>query len=200
MNRTFMLPLLCALVLPAFAATDGPNRRSPQKKAENQVTAKPRMQDACKLLTSDEIQSVQGERVEEIKPGAQPGGDLRISECIFRTATPAKAVSLALAEPSRGQPRDYWRTRFHGVADRKPDEPGAKDKEADRDGDDSDASRPRVINDLGSEAFWVGGRVTGALYVLRNNSFIRISVGGVRDESARIARSVALARAVLKRL
>jgi len=33
-----------------------------------------------------------------------------------------------------------------------------------------------------------------------DHSFIRISVGGVRDESARIEKSVALARAVLKRL
>src|SRR5262245_41641085 len=114
MNRTFMLPLLCALVLSAVAATEGLNQSSQQTKAENQVTAKPSMPDACKLLTSDDVQSVQGERVEEIKPGAQPGGDLRISECVFRTTTPAKAVSLALAEPSRRQPRDYWRKRFHG--------------------------------------------------------------------------------------
>lgn len=201
MNRTFSLLLLCALVFSAFAAADGPNRRAPQKKAENHRRAKPGMLDACKLLTSDDVQSVQGEPVEEIKPGTQPGGDLRVSECIFRTTTPAKAISLALAEPSRGQPRDYWRKRFHGSVNPKPKEPGAKGNEnTERDGDDPDASRPRTIRDLGNEAFWVGGRVTGALYVLHDDSFIRISVGGVRDEAARIARSVALARAALKRL
>ena len=201
MNRTFALLLACTLIFPAWAATEGPNGHSPQKKAGNQVATKPGMLDACKLLTSDDIQSVQGERVEETRPGAQPGGDLRISECVFRTTTPAKAVSLALAEPSRRQPRDYWRKRFHGIPNRKPGEAGAnRNENTDRDGGDADASRPRVISDLGNEAFWVGGRVTGALYVLRANSFIRISVGGVRDESARIEKSVALARAALKRL
>lgn len=33
----------------------------------------------------------------------------------------------------------------------------------------------------------------GALYVLKGNSFLRISVGGVREESAQIEKSVALA-------
>src|SRR5262249_54103260 len=104
-------------------------------------------------------------------------------------------------EPSRQQPRDYWRKRFHAGARPTSGEPGASGKQkADRGQEDSDASRPRVISDLGNEAFWVGGRVTGALYVLRANSFIRISVGGVPDEPKRIERSVALARAALKRL
>jgi len=42
--------------------------------------------------------------------------------------------------------------------------------------------------------------MTGALYVLKGDTFLRISVGGVREESARIGKSVALARLVLKRL
>lgn len=42
--------------------------------------------------------------------------------------------------------------------------------------------------------------MVGALYVLKGNTFLRISVGGVREEPARIEKSVALARLALKRL
>ncbi len=59
--------------------------------------------------------------------------------------------------------------------------------------------KPRPIDGLGEEAYWVGNPISGALYVLKGNSFLRISVGGVREESARIEKSKALARAVVKR-
>ncbi|HEX9224994.1 MAG TPA: hypothetical protein VF860_16815 [Candidatus Acidoferrales bacterium] len=61
-------------------------------------------------------------------------------------------------------------------------------------------SKPRLIHGLGEEAYWVGNPVAGALYVLQGETFLRISVGGVRAESARIEESKTLARAVLKRL
>jgi hypothetical protein len=49
-------------------------------------------------------------------------------------------------------------------------------------------------------AYWVGTPITGALYVLQGDNFVRISVGGVGEESARIERSKVLARAAVKRL
>jgi len=60
--------------------------------------------------------------------------------------------------------------------------------------------KARAINGIGDEAYWVGNPLTGALYVLRGNSFLRVSVGGVREEAARIEKSKALAQAALKRL
>ncbi len=60
--------------------------------------------------------------------------------------------------------------------------------------------KPRPIDGLGEEAYWVGNSISGALYVLNGNSFLRISVGGVRGESARMEKSKALAHAALKRL
>ena len=44
------------------------------------------------------------------------------------------------------------------------------------------------------------GAKTSALYVLKGTRFVRISVGGVRDETARLQRSKALARAAAKRM
>jgi hypothetical protein len=33
---------------------------------------------------------------------------------------------------------------------------------------------------VGEEAYWLGSPMVGALYVLKANTFLRISVGGVR--------------------
>jgi len=53
---------------------------------------------------------------------------------------------------------------------------------------------------VGEEAFWVGNRIMGALYVLKGNAFLRISVGGEKDESVRITKTKTLAQKALKRL
>jgi len=57
-----------------------------------------------------------------------------------------------------------------------------------------------LIAGVGEEAYWTGNRFAGALYVLRGDMFLRISVGGIRDQQARIATAKALALAALKRL
>jgi hypothetical protein len=49
------------------------------------------------------------------------------------------------------------------------------------------------------EAYWVGTPITGALYVLQGDNFVRISIGGVGEESVRIEKSKILAGAVVKR-
>ena len=56
------------------------------------------------------------------------------------------------------------------------------------------------MNGLGDEAFWIGSRVGGALYVLKKDLFFRISVGGAGDEKAKLNKSRTLAQNVLKRL
>jgi len=162
--------------------------------------------DACILLTSAEVEAVQGEPVSETKTSAQPNGEMLITECVFRTTTLAKSVSLALAtrsstKPSALTPRKFWQKQFH-ARDMEEDEThtagkGAKKLKSE---DEEEARKPRRIEGLGEDAYWVGTPVTGALYVLQGNNFVRISVGGVGEESVRIEKSKVLARAVVKRL
>jgi hypothetical protein len=196
MNHRLIQALLCVLALASAAAGEGPYRL-PQKGAADQNAGK--KVEVCKLLTSAEIEGVQGSRVEESRPSSQPGGGLLFSQCLFRTSAPAMSVSIALASSAAQKPRDFWRKQFHAPAESEEHEakPGKKDV---RGGEEEEAARPRSIKGLGDEAYWVGGPVTGALYVLRRNTFIRISVGGVQQEPARIEKSVALARAALKRM
>jgi hypothetical protein len=69
-----------------------------------------------------------------------------------------------------------------------------------REEEDEESTRPRSIPGIGEQAYWVGSPMVGALYVLKGNTFLRISVGGIREESARIEKSKSLARIALKRM
>jgi hypothetical protein len=171
-----------------------------QKSASN--TTKQAKADACAVLTSADVQAVQGDAVQETKPSTQPAGGLVMSQCLFRTASPSKSVSVAIASAGSVSPRAFWQKQFHSAKseseEREKEKPAAKGKPARQEEDES--TRPRTIKGVGEQAYWVGSPMVGALYVLKGNTFLRISVGGVREEAARIEKSVALARLALKRL
>ncbi len=175
---------------------------SPQKAASG--TAQPK-KDPCTLLTSPDVQAVQGDPVQETKPSTQPGSGLVMSQCLFRTANPSKSISVALASPGSISPRAFWQKQFASAkpasaeqekAEKKPVAGSKKNEKEEED----ESTRPRAVKGVGEEAYWVGSPMVGALYVLKGNTFIRISVGGVREESVRIEKSVALARLALRRL
>ena len=194
---------LCAITLPNRPA----HGRWPQKRASGNVAmSASAKKDACILLTSAEVEAVQGEPVSGTKTSAQPNGEMLITECVFRTTTFAKSVSLALAtrssaKPSALTPRKFWQKQFHArhMEEDEMRATGKRPQNPEPEGEEG-ARKPRRIEGLGEDAYWVGTPVTGALYVLQGNNFVRISVGGVGEESARIEKSRVLARAVVKRL
>lgn len=156
----------------------------------------------CGLLTSSDVQAVQGEPVQETKPTSQPASGMVLTQCLFSTTTPVKSVTLTLALTTPGKPagvRQFWQQQFHGSKPEEAQRPSEQDKKGESEQEEG-LSKPRSIKGIGDEAYWVGNRLTGALYVLRGNSFLRISVGGVREESARVEKSKALAQAALKNL
>lgn len=181
--------LFCLLLASTPGRAEGPTHHASQPK-QSRI-------DPCSLLTSTDIAAVQGEPVQETKPNKQPGSGLIMLQCLFRTTTPTKSVSLAVAAPSAMSPRAFWRKQFHpGQAAKAEKKSVAERNEREED----ESTRPRAIAGLGEEAYWVGGPIAGALYVLKGNTFLRISLGGIREESARIEKSKALARIALKRM
>jgi hypothetical protein len=175
------------------------------------VTGTAQKFDPCSLLTRAEIESVQGEEVRETKtsPGNSPR--MAVSQCFYQTATPVKSVSLEVTQRLSGQPgalspREFWEERFERDEHDKERERGREKK---READKSDARAveeeeegppPRRVAGVGDEAFWVGSPIMGALYVLKGNSIIRISVGGVANQNTRLEKSKTLAQAALQRL
>jgi len=162
--------------------------------------------DVCALLTPAEIEAIQGERVEETKPAVQPGGGSFATQCLFRTPTLSKSVSLSLTASDPLHPvaltaRQLWQKQFHSL-EVESDEESAEGKsvkklEPER---ERESRKPRPVRGLGEEAYWVASPVASALYVLKGEMFLRISVGSAGQETERMEKSKALARAALKRL
>ena len=147
--------------------------------------------DPCSLLTKSEIQVVQGHAPAQNVPSEQPAGSFLFTQCFYRTPEFTSSVSVAVGIPlatdsKRSGPRQYWQQQFHAPVSAAP---GRKKKEP-----------PKPIAGLGDEAFWVGDPKTGALYVLKGEVFLRLSVGGPGDQTEKIKRARALASHVLKRL
>ena len=154
--------------------------------------------DACALLTSKEIESVQGEPTKETKPSGKSGGGFSLSQCYFTLPTSSNSISLMVMQKADGSdardPKQYWEELFHRASDKEKEHEGEKEREREK------AAAPEKIPGVGDEAFWIGNRVGGELYVLKGNSYIRISVGGAGDQATKMKKSKELAQMVLKRL
>jgi len=145
---------------------------------------------ACTLLTKEETQAVQGEAFKDTKPSQQSVAGLNVSQCYFELPTPVNSIVLTVTRKAEGgpDPSESWREIFYR-------QESARKKE-----EKEEEKKPLKVEGVGDEAFWTGNRVGGALYVLKGNCYIRISVGGAGDQPQKIDKSKALAEAVLKRL
>lgn len=204
-NRHPIRMLFCGFLLSAapLAAGQAHGGSPPKAKAGNDSAPAKEKIDVCMLLSSAEIEAVQKEPVKETRASTQSSGGMLMSQCVFHTATFAKSVHVALATPERAgksglAPRKFWQRQFHPTAV-KEGETGVARKKSEQEREE-EANEARSITGLGEEAYWVGNPVAGALYVLQGEVFLRISVGGVGEESARIEKTKILARAVVKRL
>lgn len=222
-----MHPKLTVLVLSSIIATAGcktttttpPVANSPQTSAGNSSpSSSPASQpslpsstadssatkarlDACALLTSKDIESVQGEAVKETKLTGQTAGGISVSQCFFTLPTFTNSVSLLVAQKGEGNtakdPKEFWRDTFHEEKARERDEDRDREK---KERDEEEGTPPKKVAGVGDEAFWMGNRVGGALYVLKGNSYVRISIGGPAGQASKIKRSKALAQKAIARL
>ncbi|HMJ24753.1 MAG TPA: hypothetical protein VK475_02960 [Pyrinomonadaceae bacterium] len=184
-----------------------PATTSPAAPATSTVKAKV---DACALLTSDDLKSVQGETLKEAQRSDRRDGAFIVAQCYYALPTTSNSVVLNVTTAAEGQgannPRKFWEDTF-GSEDAKG---GDREKERERERakkekpaageEEEEGARPERVNGLGEEAFWLASRVGGALYVLKKDVFFRLSVGGAGDEKAKLKKSKTLAQQVLKRI
>jgi hypothetical protein len=160
----------------------------------SKTTNAPKVIDACSLLTSQEIEGVQGAPLKDNKPSANSQGGLTVSQCYFLLPIAADSIVLTVTQKADGSnsrdPKHSWEEIFH------------RDKEAEnaREEKESKSPPPEKITGLGDEAFWAPRRFGGTIYVLKGNVYITISVGGQEEQATKLQKSKALAEIVLKRL
>jgi len=167
------------------AATPSPQQSTTVPAASSQV--KPKL-DACAMLTSQEIESIQGEALKETKLNETSAEGFNVSQCFFTLPTFTNSISLVVTKradgPGARDPRQFWRDTFHH----------------DREKEEADARPPQKVSGIGDEAYWMTSPAAGILYVLKGPSYIRISIGGSGDQQTKIRKSKALAQKVIDRL
>jgi hypothetical protein len=165
-------------------------------------------------LNGPEIRLVQGESLKETKASGSAEKGFLISQCFFTLPTFNNSISLVVTQKGEGpggrDPKEFWEETFdkesEGEREKERDNKSAKEGEKEkarvrnREEEEEEAAPKQRITGVGDEAFWTGSRVGGALYVLKGNAYIRVSVGGAGDQESKINKSKALARMALKRL
>ena len=134
---------------------------------------------------------MQGEPVQQTTPTTQTVSGFAVSQCYFALPTHSNSIVVTVTQgpgANAGELSKHWNEMFH---------PGEKRAEG---GEESDKTPPREIHGLGEAAYWTGSSISGALYVLKGNRYLRVSVGGPGDVNAKIDKAETLAEFMLKRL
>ena len=177
-----------------------------QKTKTSAASAKGQKIDACALITNEEVKAIQGSPIKDVKSSEQSDGTFRIAQCFYNAETFNKSVSLALtqSDPASAQartPRDFWKETFGRYDGEATKEKGDEEKKKSlREQDEEKGAPPKKIDGIGDSAYWTANRMGGALYVLKNDAFVRVSVGGPDSQDAMIKKCKALAEKALSRL
>lgn len=146
------------------------------------------------MLTSKEIEAIQGEPLMDTKPRINSQGGLTVSQCYFLLPTASESIIVTVTQKTKDadarDPKQSWEEIFHVD----------KARASSRKEEENEATAPQKITGLGDEAFWAPRRFGGKLYVLKDNLYISVSVGGAGDQTTKLQKSKALAEIVLKRL
>ncbi len=171
--------------------------------------------DVCNLLTSDELKSAQGEAYTQAQRSDRQDGDFIVAQCYYQMPTMAKSVvvnvTTATERAGAPNPRDFWERTFREADEKDRDGKNKSEREREKEKDKAKEGRkgeeeeeeglpPERVKGLGDEAFWSASRIGGALYVLKNDQFFRISIGGSADARAKLNKSKMLAQSILKKL
>ena len=161
--------------------------------------------DACSLITKEEIAKIQGASIKEAKSNQRGEGEFLMSQCFYAAEEFVRSVSLTVIQPNPSrpgkQPKQYFIEKFREARTKSGEE---REKEREREGArgekaEEEASAERV-GGLGDGAYWVRSGPSASLYVLKENQFLILSIGGGDAEPLKLKKTKALARQALKRL
>jgi Protein of unknown function (DUF3558) len=199
LQRYFALSLGLLIAASSGCSSNSGRAQQPAAPAQTATTAASPANafDACALLTSDEVKSVQGEAVLEAKPNRRTDSPFAVSQCFYMTPSFTKSVSLEVTQRGASQQsvHDFWKANFERAEDKreKNERRNLKDKPL--------AGEPATpLKGIGDEAYWVSTNANSTLYAFKKETLIRISIGGTEPEEARMKKIKTLAQKALARL
>jgi hypothetical protein len=214
MRTKIFVSLLCFLSI-TFAACER-RRTAPLSQSSKANSPPPNQEtgaakfDVCGLIKNEEIEAVQGSPITDTKSSGHSNAGLHSAQCFYTAAEYVKSVSLSVtrSDPDSANKRtgkDFWKETFGRYEGEEKAREGDQQKKESlreqkrREGEEKGAP-PKKITGVGDEAYWSANRVGGALYVLKKDAFIRISIGGADNEETKIEKTKKLAEKALGRL
>jgi hypothetical protein len=164
------------------------------------TAAAPRFPNACQLLTERDIARVQGETLKSVKLTESNESGLRVSQCFYVLPSFTNSISV---DVMRGKTATFWRNHFANARDDDNDRDrtaAIKTAPPSREAEEERENSARKVRGIGDAAVWSGNRAAGALYVLKGDTILRISVGGGGSQEQKIERSKKLAARALRRV
>jgi hypothetical protein len=162
--------------------------------------------DACALITGPEVEAIQGSPIKDVKNSERSTGGLRVSQCFYTAAEFSNSISLAVTQTdatnsAKRSAREFWKETFgrYSKSEEKSEPDKEKSEKAGKE-EEKESTPPKKIEAIGEEAYWTSTRVGGVLYVLKNDAYLRISVGGADSDENRLKKCKALAEKALPRL
>ncbi|CAN5560530.1 hypothetical protein BH18VER2_BH18VER2_06230 [soil metagenome] len=159
--------------------------------------------DVCSLLKAEEVAAVQGSPVRQTKSSTLADGKFLIRQCFYETVDFNQSVNLTLTVPDPNastqlSPAAFWKEKFApyqtGAVAR---EAGEKSREPRGEEEGERRDPPKKIEGIGDEAFWMG---PDALYVLRGDVYLRVSLGGADSAETKIKKAITLMKPAVARL
>lgn len=155
------------------------------------VAAAPRTPNACDVLSKHDVAKVQGHRWVKSKLTEHDTKGMQLSQCFYQLPTLSDSVTVDLI---RGDVHKFWKHHFANAREEDRDAKPAANRSSEPE------ARARRIEGVGDAAVWSGNRLAGALYVLKGETIVRVSVGGTGSEEQKIEKAKALAARALQRL
>jgi hypothetical protein len=200
--------VLCSLIafLPGCKKDEASQRVSTPKQKSDHAEF-----DVCALITKQEIEAIQKSPIKETKSSMRSDAGFRVSQCFYTAEDFSKSVSLAVTQrdPASSDKRgvkDFWNESFGRFTNEQKESNGDKNvrerlhEQGRREGEEKAFIPPKKLDGIGDDAFWSPNPVGGAIYVLKNDVFIRISIGGRDNEEGKLDKSKALAQKAIDRL
>jgi hypothetical protein len=202
----FFLSCLLIAVSIGCKRKEATQRVSSAERESNQFES-----DVCRLITKQEIETIQGSHIKETKSSVRSDAGFRVSQCLYTAEDFSKSVSLAVTQrdPTSSGKRsvnDFWNETFGRFKDEGKESNGDKHErerlgeQGRREGEEKAFIPPKKIDGIGDDAFWSPNPTGGAIYVLKRDVFIRVSIGGRDDEQGKLDKSKILAQKAVDRL
>jgi hypothetical protein len=160
--------------------------------------------DACKLLTDEEIKTIQRDTLKNTTLTTPGDGTFIISQCFYATSQFVNSISLTVTQQSANAGaenlREFWKQRFKSEDNHDKERDRERDNKAKASEEEEEGAPPERVKGVGDEAYSVGNAKSGALYVLKGDKILRISVGGAHSQPERIQKMKRLAQYAIKRL